>query len=235
LKPKRQVPYDFESWRIISKDLTELNATNKDWPKYRFGTVTTSPAKYPSRTLEIHYRIEFITESIANLEFAFNHPRLGKEVKHAAEAKLGGYRGRLGIVPTWYFACTMQKHKWCWKNGTSLWLGAEEKLACQNCAHIKRYSKVIEDRLTKYRKNPSLIPYTLSKAGASEKQKKYAILALEKLSRKFVKMTDNYNVLSVEERNYYRKLRVVLFPSKKIIAAFIASNKYDIPLPFLFF
>lgn len=228
MRPKRQVPYDYESWRIISKDLTELNAENKEWPKYRYGTVTTAPLRYSEKKLHIHYRIEFASESLAVLEFAFHHPRLGRDVKHAAEVKLERLRGYLN----WRFQCTMQKHKWCWKYGTTLWLGAEEKLACQNCARIKRYSKVLEVNIIKFRKDPSLIPYTLSNAGATEKQKKYALIALEKLSNKFRKMTDNYALLNLHDRIYYKKLRVILFPPKRIRASFVASSKYDVPLPF---
>lgn len=236
MRPPRQVPYDFECHRILSTEIRHLDDESKEWPKYRFGTLTTSPVKYPDKVLTVHYRVEFTSNQSASVEFAFTHPRLGKEVKHTAEATLGPVKRKPGTIQNpsirWYLHCPYKKHKWCFKTNSALWLGREEKLSCQNCAGIKRYSKIIEGFIIKFRKDPSLIPYTLSKAGSKESQKKYALIALEKLYNKFKKMTDNYALLTVPERNYYSKLRVVLFPSKKIINSYQPSVRHEMPLPF---
>lgn len=227
-RKKRTIPYDFESYRILTNEITEFNAENKEWPKYRYGTVTSSPWKYPNKVLKINYRIEFTSSMTANVEFAFDHPISHKPVKHAAEAMLGRFNGS----PRWRIQCPIATHRWCWKSLSSLWSGKEEKLGCQNCGGVRRYAKVIETKIVPYRKDPSKITYILSKAGATDSQKKNALIALEKLSNKFKKMTDNYNVLTFSERQYYKKLRVLLFPSKKIRAAYMPSSKHGIPLPF---
>lgn len=228
MRKKRTIPYDFECCRILTSQIPELKSDNKDWPKHRFGTIETWPHKYPDKKLKIHYRFEFTSSASASFDFIFNHPRLKREVKNAAEATLARFRGGW----EWRFKCTISKYRWCRGIQSSLWIGLEEKMGCQDCAKIKRYSKIVEDKIRRYRKDPSRVTYILSSLKATEAQKKSALIALEKLSNKFRKMTDSYYVLTFIERQYYKKLRVLLFPSKKIRAIFTPSAKHGIPLPF---
>lgn len=225
MRRKRKILYDYECYRILAQDLLLLESPNKDWPKVKYGTVTTATEQNPGNKLEVHYSVEFTSSQTAKVEFRFYDPFLQGQQEQSLNLIIGHKTGRI----KWRFECPMQTSKWCQRIRPSLWLG-KFGWACQECGKIKRYSKVIEDQLIRYRKDPPLITSILISPLATERQKRFAFIALEKLSNRFKKMTNNYENLTPQERNYYKKLRSLLFSNHH---HFKPSEKLkDAPLPF---
>lgn len=229
MKRERKRLNDLETYRILSKDIEGLKSQDIHWPPVKYGTIKSSPKKGLTKTIEVHYAATFHSSGLAVVSLAYNHPFSDLPVKQEVWAHLQSKYGRL----QWRWECPKKSSKNCWEYPPGLWLGKEKEFSCQSCADIRRVALDLEANLSIYRKNVELIPAVLSNPAAKETKKRFALIALEKLTNKFKKMTKRYETLTFEELRYYKRLTTLLYPANTRGKVFKPSEKKGPPLPLI--
>jgi hypothetical protein len=223
------IVYDYEAYVIYVNYFPELKFNKIVLDRPQYGSIETLTKGNKGPFLHIDYQITFLSSGFASIDMVWVDPWTREQRRQTIEASLVPACRQL----LWHIDCFSKSHKECSGKRMSSWLGKTGKFMCQNCGKVRRFAKTIERDIAPFRKNPALIIATMNSPFATERKKKNALIALEKLNNRFKKMTDNYENLTPWERKYYKKLRYVLFYPDRKKGSFKPSKRLDsAPLPF---
>jgi hypothetical protein len=88
-KKKSDRLYDHSAWRFIDQQFTHLFDKDQEFPKRKYGQITTAPWNIPTRAMQLNYCVEFISTGYASVDLEFLDPVTEEERKQRIYAESG--------------------------------------------------------------------------------------------------------------------------------------------------